>query len=145
MGFTEAIKTFYARYTDFSGRSSRSEFWWVQLCLAILTFLFYFGVAISSESSIGGEISATQLVLIGGLILIFLGHLIGLIALQVRRFHDLDKTGWLVLVFGILSLIPLVGTLVSIGQLIWFCFRGTIGGNQYGPDPLGPDHAEVFD
>jgi uncharacterized membrane protein YhaH (DUF805 family) len=51
------------------------------------------------------------------------------IAVSVRRLHDLDRTGWWVL----LALVPVVGIIVL---LIWFCSKGTDGSNQYGSDPL---------
>lgn len=51
------------------------------------------------------------------------------IAVGVRRLHDLDRSGWWLL----LSLIPLLGSLLL---LIYFCFRGTPGSNRFGSDPL---------
>ncbi len=51
------------------------------------------------------------------------------IAIGVRRLHDLDRSGWwLLLVF-----IPLIGAIVL---LIWYCAKGTAGPNRFGPDPL---------
>jgi uncharacterized membrane protein YhaH (DUF805 family) len=50
------------------------------------------------------------------------------LAVSVRRLHDLDRTGWWLLII-----------LTGIGLillLIWFCLRGTTGPNRYGPDPL---------
>nr|MBA2815795.1 Inner membrane protein YhaH [Candidatus Pantoea persica] len=46
----------------------------------------------------------------------------------VRRLHDLDRSGWWLL----MMLIPLVGKLL----LIYFCLRGTAGPNRFGPDPF---------
>ncbi len=51
------------------------------------------------------------------------------LAIAIRRLHDLDRTGWWVL----LALIPLIGWIVLI---IWFCTRGTDGPNRFGPDRL---------
>jgi uncharacterized membrane protein YhaH (DUF805 family) len=50
------------------------------------------------------------------------------IAVQVRRFHDQDRTGWLIL----LGLIPYVGGLIV---LVFMCLPGTRGTNRFGPDP----------
>jgi uncharacterized membrane protein YhaH (DUF805 family) len=145
MGFSEAIRTFYARYLDFEGRSRRAEYWWVQLVIFLLALVFAFIIGFSESFSATGEISAfgTIILLFGALIM--LGHVIGLISLQVRRFHDLGQTGWLVLVFMIVGLIPLIGILTGLGQLIWFCFSGTKGPNKYGPDPIDPHMGTVFD
>ena len=51
------------------------------------------------------------------------------LAISVRRLHDLDRTGWWLLLLdydhrGIILL------------LVWFCMRGTVGSNRFGPDPL---------
>ena len=54
-----------------------------------------------------------------------------------RRLHDLDKSGWFVL----LGLIPLVGSIILI---IWYATEGTRGPNRFGPDPLATDAAPVF-
>ena len=51
------------------------------------------------------------------------------VVIGVKRLHDLNKTGWLYLLFFI--------PLVNIGMLIWVgFFKGTNGPNQYGPDPI---------
>ncbi len=50
------------------------------------------------------------------------------LAVTVRRLHDLDKSGWWVLI----CLIPLVGLVVLI---YWFIQPGTSGPNRYGPEP----------
>ncbi len=53
------------------------------------------------------------------------------LAVQVRRFHDQNRTGWLVL----LGFIPYVGGLIV---LAFMCLPGTPGPNRYGPDPKDP-------
>jgi len=50
------------------------------------------------------------------------------IAVQVKRWHDLDKSGWWVLA----NLVPIIGGLIFIG--IGF-IRGTRGNNRFGSDP----------
>src|SRR5260221_11877182 len=53
------------------------------------------------------------------------------IAVGVKRCHDLNRSGWFLLVF----FIPGVGPLLL---LIAFGFvRGVTGSNAFGPDPLG--------
>jgi len=144
MKFTEAIKTYYRRYVDFGGRSIRSEYWWFQLyfylvVLALALPLFMGGFDMQTEEIIGlGWISVV------GLGLWVLAHIIGNISLAVRRFHDLNQTGWLVLAFTVGGALPVVGTLVSLANVVWFCFRGTDGPNTYGRDPLGGHEAEIF-
>jgi len=59
--------------------------------------------------------------------------------LNIRRFHDLDRSGWFVLAFFVAGALPLLGTLANIANLIWFIMPGTNGSNTYGADPLGPN------
>ena len=81
---------------------------------------------------------------LGLFLVVWIAHLVPSIALVVRRFHDLDQTGWLYLLFLILSFIPVIGLLVSISMIVWFCFRGTDGPNKYGPDSLEYDFDRGF-
>lgn len=137
--FSEAIRLFYSNFKNFEGRSTRAEYWWVQLYMLIVAVLFALLVVLS----VGGlndlapaELSPLTTIFIVIFFVFILAHILPGIALQIRRFHDLNQTGWLVLVFVLVGLIPLIGTLTAIGQLVWFCLRGTIGENKYGPDPL---------
>ncbi len=54
-----------------------------------------------------------------------------LLALSVRRLHDIDLPGWIV----VLNFVPLAGVVVTLGQLF---APGTRGENQYGADPRAP-------
>lgn len=64
-------------------------------------------------------------------ILIFLYFIYGIaiiipgFALSIRRLHDLNKSGWWIL----LGLIPIVGGIILI---IWYCFSSVDAGNRYG-------------
>jgi len=54
------------------------------------------------------------------------------VAVQVRRFHDQDKSGW----FALLNLVPYPGPFIVAGFML---IEGTQGDNQYGPDPKSKD------
>ena len=56
-----------------------------------------------------------------------LAVLIPSLAVEVRRLHDIGKSGWWLL----LGLIPLIGPIVLI---VWFA-TDSKGDNQYGPNP----------
>ena len=143
MGFGEAIRTFFQRYTDFQGRSRRSEYWWVVLAFFLAGIIV--GALIGLLGGLGGGgMNAIGYLLSGLFGLAYLAVIIPSIALMVRRFHDLNQTGWLALVFILLSIIPLIGFIVSIGWLIWFAMPGTVGPNKYGPDPKGGHDVGVF-
>ena len=64
------------------------------------------------------------------LLIVGLGLFLPTLAVQVRRLHDLDRSGWWILI----SLIPLVGAIIL---LVWACTKGTDGENRFGSDPLG--------
>lgn len=118
------------RYADFSGRSRRKEYWMFFL------FVFLVYIVLAVLGAIGGE---TVGGIMGILLMIFaLGIIVPAIAVQVRRFHDQDKSGWFVL----LGLIPGVGGLIV---LVFMCLEGTNGPNQYGPDPKGAGDPAAFE
>ena len=108
VGMVEATRLFFTRYTDFQGRSRRSEYWWAYLSILILTTI------------------AT--VIHGGLATIFqLVTIVPSIAIAVRRLHDIGKSGWWYLILCI----PAVGVIL---MLVWMCTDSTAD-NQWGPNP----------
>lgn len=120
------------RYADFSGRSRRKEYWMFVLgaFLAAIVAGMIDGL-LGMNTMIGGVYGPLTL-------LLFLAIIVPGIAVQVRRFHDQDKSGWFVL----LGLIPLIGGIVV---LVFMCLDGTRGPNRFGADPKNPSGAEVFD
>lgn len=158
VSFPEAVKLFYKRYADFDGRSSRSEYWWVilwqfllliVLCLPLIPW--FAGLDSDAwldddftDSLAGDGLSAYVVIMLVIIGIVFIGHIIPSIAVAVRRWHDLNQTGWLYLVFIILGAFPIIGWVADIANLIWFCFPGTKGENKYGFDPLSPNY-EAFD
>lgn len=116
------------RYGDFSGRSCRREFWMFQLVYLALGVVFMF--ALVDTSGPFGTSSGLAKGLIVLCVCALLVLVVPLIAVQVRRFHDQDKSGLLVL----LNLVPYVGALVVY---VMMALPGTSGANRFGPDPLG--------
>lgn len=126
----------YKRYFDFSGRSCRKEYWMFQLLWVLM--IFAVAVIFAMFDFGGGEgVSPVAMVLMGVAGLFVLGSIIPGLLLQVRRFHDQDKSGWMVL----LNFVPYAGGIIV---LVFMCLRGTNGPNRFGPDPLGGDVSEVF-
>jgi uncharacterized membrane protein YhaH (DUF805 family) len=112
------------RYFDFSGRSTRSQFWMftlIVLVFGIMAIVLDAAVLGSSEPSLFSAI-------------VYLAHLIPSIAVTVRRLHDSDKRGWWVLI----GLVPLVGI---IALIVFGCLPSSAGHNRFGP-PAG-QHAVV--
>ncbi|WP_161522286.1 DUF805 domain-containing protein [Bifidobacterium xylocopae] len=90
IGFVAAIKRFFTKYADFSGRASRGEFWWAFL------FLFLAGGAISLLTMPMGS-AGTYIGYVWDLAI-----LIPNLAVTVRRLHDTNLSGcWVLLPFGL--------------------------------------------
>lgn len=130
----------YRRYADFSGRSGRQEYWMFFL-FSMLVYLVLGGLLAGGlvQTAMSSGTAVPVLAIIGGVLLglFALGSFIPAIAVQVRRFHDQDKSGWFIL----LGFIPYAGGIIV---LIFMLLEGTRGPNQYGPDPRDPYNADVF-
>lgn len=121
------------KYATFSGRARRKEYWW----FILFSILVAVPLTVVDMVIFGAErISAYGIGPFGGIFSLAL--LIPSLAVSVRRLHDRDKSGWWLL----LGLIPLIGGVILF---IWYVSRGTVGPNSYGPDPMAPDVAGVFD
>lgn len=116
----EAVKQVFSKYVNFEGRARRSEFWWFVLC----AFLVYI-VAIVLDNVLDLTFGATPY---GPFYyLATLGLIIPYLGVAARRLHDIDKSGWFVL----LGFIPVIGLLF----LYWCCLDSQPNENQYGPSP----------
>lgn len=116
-------------YFDFSGRARRKEYWYFTL--------FHTIMAIAGELIAGGlynENPTLGEIFMGIVFLYILASIIPTLAVSVRRLHDIDKSGW----WYFIAFIPLIG---PFWLLILTCTDGTIGPNQYGPDPKASDVA----
>ena len=112
--FVTAVRTCFSRYAVFTGRANRAEYWlFVLFCLLGSLVIAIFEGTISDGDSTYLSAFFTLAVFLPSL------------AVQVRRLHDTDRTGW----WAALALIPVVGSLI----LIWFCIqKGTAGTNRFG-------------
>jgi uncharacterized membrane protein YhaH (DUF805 family) len=129
---------------SFEGRINRAKYW-----LFVLISLIAMAVAFALLFALGFSVAGFIVAGIIYLVLLYCGLAVG-----AKRLHDRNKSGWWLLVFYLLpNVLSGIGAasqspglnaitgLVSFGILIWAivelgCLRGTIGPNQYGPDPL---------
>jgi uncharacterized membrane protein YhaH (DUF805 family) len=104
-----------------SGRSRRREYWYFVLFNIIVGIVLgLIDALLGTRSSYAG---------VGFLSGIYsLAVLIPTLAVTVRRLHDIDRTGWWILI----GLVPLIGGIVL---LVFALLDGTPGSNQYGPNP----------
>lgn len=114
-----AVKSFYAQYTDFSGRATVGQYWWVQL------YLFIIGIVLACLMSIcnNGTFAWYFWLVVGYAWGLF--NLIPGLALSVRRLHDTGRSGWWIFI----NLVPLVGTIIFI---VWMILPGNTKGDRYG-------------
>lgn len=109
------------KYAVFTGRSSRSEYWYFVLFYILLTIAFTF-----IDVMIGTYDTVAAIGLFSGVFA--LAMLIPQLAVAVRRLHDTDRSGWWILI----GLIPLIGAIVL---LVFTVQDSTPGENQYGSNP----------
>ena len=117
--YLEAFK----KYAVFAGRSRRMEYW------SFVLFNFVVFVVLAGiDALLGTFSSASGLGVLSGIYV--LATLVPIVALSVRRLHDIDRSGWWILIY----LIPLIGPIVL---LVFALLDGTPGDNRYGPNPKG--------
>ncbi|PDV86829.1 DUF805 domain-containing protein [Rhizobium sp. H4] len=146
MGFTEAVRTVLKqKYATFSGRASRSEYWWFGLFYVLALFpLAIVATVLAFLTSGGGAPSPAHYTVVIWM-LFTLAMLLPLKSLQVRRFHDRSISGWWYLALFALSFIPYAIFLTVPVTIVISLLPGTEGPNKFGPDPLSPEaRAEVF-
>jgi len=113
------------RYADFSGRSRRLEYWMFSLFTLLLLIGFY-GLAVATGSVAEDDVPTGPALAIFAIL--SLGLIIPSLAVQVRRLHDQNLSGW----WTLLNLIPYLGSLILLVPMLR---GGTKGPNRFGPDP----------
>lgn len=107
MTFTDAIKVGVDSFANFSGRSSRSEYWWFWLGCCLFEI-----IVPAICAAIGAAINGSRGMVagaLGGAAMSWILTVVPLLAVSVRRLHDTGHSGW----WYFISLIPVIGP-------IWF-------------------------
>lgn len=124
MTFSQSIRTVFSKYATFQGRAGRPEFWWWVLFVILVSLVtqfidgFLIGPLLGFDAfdSDGGQPLS---------LLVSLGFLLPNLAVSVRRLHDIDRSGWWLLI----GLVPLIGVIVLI---YWYVQPGSEGSNRFG-------------
>jgi uncharacterized membrane protein YhaH (DUF805 family) len=105
------------RYAQFSGRAPRAEYWWFYLGYIILYAILTILTRISAIFGILG--------------IVYLGLIIPMIAVGVRRLHDTNRTGWWLLA-------PMIPYLIGLAMIVPAIISGAAGGvNPFNMASLG--------
>lgn len=117
-------------YANFSGRTSRKDFWeFIADVLVIITILATLGYLLGNYVGHSTFLNAAFYVIVAILFIIFpLLIILPCLAITARRLHDSNNSGWLVLIL----LFPIMGTLSFI---IFGLLPSSPGPNKYGPNP----------
>lgn len=103
------------KYAAFSGRARRSEFWYFTLFNVLITIVL---AIVDFETTRIGALTALY-----GLAVLIPG-----LAVEVRRLHDTNRSGWWLFI----AFVPLVGAILL---LVFFVQDSQTGENRYGPNP----------
>ena len=120
MNIFEATTICFKKYTNFSDRASRPEYWLFTLAITLIGLIIsIIDPMISGVSWWEYEDSFTSLGTI-----FTIATFIPSIAVSARRLHDIDRSGWwLLIMLTIIGLIPLI---------YWLCKRSDQGENRFG-------------
>ena len=119
------------KYSDFTGRARRSEYWYFVLVYSIPLIVVY-GLAMMFMFS--GSTTLSN-IFMGVYFIAALGLFIQSIAVAIRRLHDTGRSGWWLLI----GLVPFIG---AIALLVFLVQDSHPGSNQWGPNPKAPDNAD---
>ena len=148
------------KYAEFSGRASRSEYWWFFLAIVVAYIVVSIVENIVGLNQMMGPYGILSLLLL-------LGTLVPSIAVGVRRLHDTNRSGWWILIalvpyglmalagvmalagagaLGLLAMMGLIGIVAMVGAVVLLIFMvlpGTPRDNNYGPPPSADGAATV--
>ena len=140
MNFTQSISTCMRKYVTFSGRATRSEFWWFCLFTILINFATTFQASsflpllLEKQDMTANESSY----FLNNFFFLYLSTITSLIlllpslAVAARRLHDIGRSGWWIFIsFTVIGIIPL---------LIWYVTDAKDDENIYGPNPKTEDN-----
>jgi uncharacterized membrane protein YhaH (DUF805 family) len=123
-------------YADFNGRASRREYWmfllmYMVVFVPVIVLIGFMSAVMSANAGEGFALIGIALVFV-----LLMSVIVPSIAIQVRRLHDIGKSGW----WYLLSFVPYIGGIIL---LILSAQPSQVGTNAYGPNPYGIEYAPV--
>lgn len=126
MTFSQSIKSVFSKYADFSGRATRSEFWYFYLFTFLVGMVYFFAVITTAVTSGVDSSALTVLQII--YYTYALAIMIPSLAVTVRRLHDTGHSGWWIF----LNLLLVIGSIILF---IWYITDSDPDTNEYGDNP----------
>ena len=157
-------------YKLIEGRAPRREYWMFTL-LVFIVMVVMVGLILSVAGGLGAMMPNAQnagsldgsgalgammgSMGIGAIVVFFVFYVwllltgVASFAVSVRRLHDLNLSGWfIVLFYAVLIGCALISMWLywaaAIGSIVVMCLPGTAGSNKYGANPYEPGGPEVF-
>lgn len=115
MTFGKSIAICMAKYAVFSGRASRSEYWWFYLFTLLMSWGASIVGAVTFPDPVLAEISS---------IIVLLVFLLPSLAAATRRLHDTGRSGWWQLLY-----LTVIG---GIFVIVWLATDTEKSDNKYG-------------
>ena len=148
-GFGEAISVCFNKYVTFSGRASRSEYWY----FVLFSFLIGLATVVVDMAIFGTDNDLSPINTLASLAL-----LLPSLSAGVRRLHDTNRSGWWIggfyiglvgfigvigiiaaanpyaddVIFGFFAVFGIGALIYSIVLVVFFCQRGSPGPNRFG-------------
>ncbi|MDO4617594.1 MAG: DUF805 domain-containing protein [Lachnospiraceae bacterium] len=116
MTFKESIIRVFSKYATFSGRAGRNEYW----------YFFFFNLCVNLVFTVLERYFIPSIEYLASIYSIAV--FIPILAVSVRRLHDIGKSGW----YFLLNFIPIIGQVYLIIKMFQ---PGEPGENQYGENP----------
>jgi uncharacterized membrane protein YhaH (DUF805 family) len=126
MNFQQAISTCFKKYAVFSGRAARPEYWYWVLFIALGRLATSILDVVLFQASVAHPLEG----------IFSLITLLPTLAVAIRRLHDVDRSGWWLLMY-----LTIIGMIYPL--LVWKCTKGTEGNNRFGPDSIHPNAKTV--
>lgn len=117
----------WKRYSDFSGRSRRFEYWMFMLIHAVNYLALFLAIEVTASASAMVHAPVLTVPLFFLCFIYALAAIFPGLAVSVRRLHDIGKSGWWML----LAFLPVLGLLL----IVLFALDSEPSDNQYGPNP----------
>ena len=121
MNFLQSVSACFNKYLTFNGRATRSEFWWFYLFSTLMSWTAstVWELTLGMGLELGSTIAST---------ILQIAFLLPWLAVASRRMHDIDRSGWWILIMF---------TGIGIILLIyWWAKKGNFRENTFGSPVL---------